>query len=93
MTDEFCPWNAGRWRLEVTGGPASGARSVASVRPTTDEPDLTLDTADLASVYLGTFTFADLARAGRVGECRPGAIAAADRLFATDAAPWCSTMF
>ncbi len=57
------------------------------------DPDLTLDTADLATTYLGTFTFADLARAGRVGECRPGAVADADRLFATATAPWSSTMF
>ena len=47
----------------------------------------------LAAAYLGAFTFRELARADRVGECRPGAIAAADRLFATTAAPWCSTMF
>ena len=39
---------------------------------------------DFASVYLGAFRFADLAGAGRVRECRPGAIAAADRIFASD---------
>ena len=93
VTDELRPSNAGRWRLTVTGGSASGARSVASVRPTSDEPDLILDTMDLASVYLGAFRFADLVRAARVRECRPGAMAAADRIFASDAAPWCSTMF
>jgi predicted acetyltransferase len=70
-----------------------GARGVASVTPFTGDPDLTLDTSDLASVYLGAFRFADLARAGRVGECRPGAVAAADALFATTVAPWCATMF
>jgi predicted acetyltransferase len=87
VTDEFCPWNAGRWRLDMAaGGPASVTRSDG-------EPDLTLDTTDLASTYLGAFTFADLARAGRVGECRPGAVAAADRLFTTSVAPWCSTPF
>ena len=31
VSDEFRPSNAGRWRLTVTGGSASGARSVASV--------------------------------------------------------------
>jgi predicted acetyltransferase len=93
VSDELRPSNAGRWRLTATGGPASGARSVASVTSTTDEPDMILDTMDLASVYLGAFRFADLARAGRVRECRPGAIAAADRIFASDTAPWCSTMF
>lgn len=93
VSDELRPSNAGRWRLSVTAGPASGARSVASVEPTTDEPDLILDTMDFASVYLGAFRFADLAHADRVRECRPGAIAAADRIFASDMAPWCSTMF
>jgi len=91
--DELLPSNAGRWRLTVTEGSAPGARSVASVTSTTDEPDLILDTMDLASVYLGAFRFADLLNAGRVRECRPGAIAAADRTFASDTAPWCSTMF
>jgi predicted acetyltransferase len=86
VTDTFLPANAGRWRLEVTGGSAT-------VTPTTDGPDLTLDTADLATVYLCGFTFADLARAGRVGECRPDAIADADRLFTTNTVAWCSTPF
>lgn len=93
VNDELRPSNAGRWRLSVSGGAASGDRSVASVTAATDEPDLSLDTMDLASVYLGAFRFADLARAGRVRECRPGAIAAADRIFASDTPPWCSTMF
>ena len=88
LTDESCPWNAGRWRLDVPGD-----RGVATVTPFTGDPDLTLDTSDLATAYLGAFTFADLARAGRAGECRPGAVAAADALFATAEAPWCSTMF
>ena len=87
VTDEFCPWNAGRWRLEV-GGNGRGTLTASDA-----DPDLTLDTADLATVYLGTFTFADLARAGRVGECRAGAVAESDVLFATAGAPWSSTMF
>jgi predicted acetyltransferase len=88
LTDEFCPWNAGRWRLDVPGD-----RGAATVTPFDGNPDLILDTSDLATVYLGTFTFADLARAGRVEESRPGSLAAADDLFATSVAPWCSTMF
>ena len=87
VTDEFCPWNAGRWRLDV-GDDGRGSLTAADA-----DPDLTLDIADLATTYLGTFTFADLTRAGRVGECRPGAVSEADRLFATTTAPWSSTMF
>ncbi len=87
VTDEFCPWNAGRWRVDVAGD------GRGTLTASDGDPDLTLDTSDLAATYLGTFTFADLARAGRVGECRPGAIADVDRLFATTTAPWSSTMF
>jgi len=87
MTDEFCPWNAGRWRLEVS---ADGRGTLSASEA---DPELTLDTADLAATYLGTFTFADLARAGRVRECSPGALAQADRLFSTTTSPWSSTMF
>jgi predicted acetyltransferase len=86
MTDAFLPANAGRWRIEVTGG-------AASVTRTTDPADLALDTTDLATVYLGGFTFGDLLRAGRVRECRPEAAAEADRLFTTTTVAWCSTPF
>jgi predicted acetyltransferase len=86
-SDEFCPWNAGRWRLDV-GGDGRGTLTASDA-----DADITLDTADLATVYLGTFTFSDLARAGRVGECRAGAVVEADGLFATVGAPCCSTMF
>ncbi len=66
-----------RWPLPRTGSAA----------------DIALDIADLATVYLGAFTFADLVHSGRARECREGAAAAADALFAAAAAPWCSTMF
>ena len=86
LTDAFRPANAGRWRIEVTGGSAAVTR-------TTDPADLALDTADLAAVYLGAFRFGDLLRAGRLTECRPGAAAAADRVFETHAPAWSSTPF
>jgi predicted acetyltransferase len=82
VRDEFCPWNAGRWRVE--GGEASR---------TDDEADLALDVADLASAYLGGFTFRALARAGRVEELREAGIDRADALFRSDVAPWCPEIF
>ena len=85
--DADCPWNVGRWRLDTDGGAAR------SIERTDDPADLALDVADLAATYLGAFRFADLLAVGRVEELRPGAVATADRLFATDRAPWCSTMF
>jgi len=82
ITDEFCPWNAGRWRV------ARGA-----IEKTTAEADLACDVASLGCVYLGGFTFAQLARSLRMKELRAGAIARADAMFHSDRAPWCPELF
>jgi predicted acetyltransferase len=92
VTDTDCPWNAGRWRLAVEGDGAVGSASVTAAGASA-APDLTLDISDLAAVYLGAYRVSDLARAGRVRECRPGAVAAADDLLMTAQAPTNSTMF
>jgi predicted acetyltransferase len=82
VRDEFCPWNAGRWKLE--GG---------EVSRTDDDPGIALDVAELGSVYLGGFTFRDLHRAGRLEELREGAVYGADAIFRGEAAPWCPEIF
>jgi len=82
VTDEFCPWNAGRWRIAQGGTEKTAA-----------EPALACDVASLGCVYLGGFTFAQLARALRMRELRPGAIARADAMFRSDRAPWCPELF
>jgi predicted acetyltransferase len=82
VLDEFCPWNAGRWKLE--GG---------EVSRTDDEPGISLDAADLGSAYLGGFTFRDLLRAGRIEELQEGAVYGADVIFRGEAAPWCPEIF
>jgi predicted acetyltransferase len=79
VRDAVLPENAGRYRV--------GTR----VERTDDDSDLTLDVADLASVYLGGFGFGQLA--DRVYEDRPGALARADALFRTPLAPHCPEVF
>jgi predicted acetyltransferase len=81
VQDAFCPWNEGRYRVGAT------------VERTDAEPDLRLDVSSVASVCLGGFTFAQLARALRLEELRDGAVTRADRLFRTDRAPWCPEIF
>ena len=97
LTDDFCPWNAGRWQLTVPGeGAAATVAAVAADETGAEpdaEPDLALDVSALSAIYLGGFTFAELSRAGRVTELRPGGIAAADAMFATATKPWNSTPF
>jgi predicted acetyltransferase len=80
VEDAFCPWNEGRYR--VPGG-----------ERTDDAPDLHVDVTTLGSVYLGGFTFAELARALRVEEFASDAISRADTLFHADRAPWCPEIF
>lgn len=86
LSDEFCSWNDGRWSLTVEDG-------VPRVEPATEAADIACDTTDLAAVYLGAFTFAQLADAARARELQPGAIERADRLFRTDRQPWCPKVF
>jgi predicted acetyltransferase len=80
------PSNQGRFRLE--GGPDG-----AACEPTRAEPDLALDVADLGAAYLGGASLASLARADRVAERTPGALLRADRMFAADPPPVCTTHF
>ena len=72
--------------------PGAGA-SHAAARKTTAPADLACEVASLGCVYLGGFSFAELARAMRVREFRDGAIARADALFRTDRKPWCPEIF
>jgi predicted acetyltransferase len=81
LRDEFCPWNAGRWRVG------------ADVSRTDAEAELELDVADLASAYLGAFSFSQLAAAERVRELKDGALARADDLFRTSRPPYCPEDF
>lgn len=82
VTDAFCPWNAGRWRIGAEGA-----------EPTKADADLACDITALGSAYLGGFTFRRMARASRVVELRHGAATRADALFPADAAPWCPEIF
>jgi predicted acetyltransferase len=86
VSDAFCPWNDGRYVLEVTG-------EKATCIPTDDDPDLACRVNELGSTYLGGASFAQLARAGLVTERSDGGIARADALFRTEQAPWCSLPF
>jgi predicted acetyltransferase len=82
VADEFCSWNAGRYRL--AGGSCSRVDA---------DPDLALDVGALASAYLGGTTLISLAEAGRVRELTPGAVTRASAAFRGAVAPWCPETF
>jgi predicted acetyltransferase len=82
IADPFCPWNEGRYALEVSGGHATVAVGV-------QEPvDLACTASDLGAAYLGGPSFRQLHGAGRVVERRDGAVSTADAMFGWRPAPW-----
>ncbi|MGW3656878.1 GNAT family N-acetyltransferase [Streptomyces sp. NPDC005151] len=82
VTDMFCPWNEGRWRLtaDTKGG--------ASCKRTDDPADLALSVRELGAAYLGGTSVVSLARAGRVRELRAGAVDEASLAFSSAVEPW-----
>jgi len=81
VADELLPRNAGRWTVGAEPGRSE------------EEGDVALDITDLASTYLGAFSFERLAAARRARELRPGGLARATALFATPLPPYCPEEF
>ncbi|GAT84642.1 hypothetical protein STXM2123_5343 [Streptomyces sp. F-3] len=81
VTDDFCPWNSGRWRL-------SGDPKGASCERTSDAAEVALSVRELGAAYLGGVPLTALAAAGRVRELRRGALTEASVGFGSAVAPW-----
>jgi predicted acetyltransferase len=80
-------FSAGTFALTVCGGEAT-------VRPAPEaEPDLSLDVADLGSIYLGAVCPVTLKAAGRITEHTAGAALTARLMFAVERSPHCLTHF
>lgn len=79
---------SGTWVLDAR---ADGA--AATPAPAGASPELTLDVADLGSIYLGAVSPVTLAAAGRITEHARGAAVKAQRMFAVERAPHCLTHF
>ena len=86
LRDDFCPWNEGRYALEVKSGEGR-------VTETAGDVDLELSVRELGAGYLGGTPFTVLKGAGRVVENRPGAVRRADRLFYSEVTPRCPEEF
>jgi predicted acetyltransferase len=86
LRDAVCDWNHGRWALEA--GPDGGR-----VTRTQRSADVALDAGDLAALYLGGTTFAQLLAAGRGEDLTAGAGHRLDALLHTDLPPWCPLIF
>ena len=87
VADDLCPWNAGCWRLTVSGGEAR-------CTSTDEAPDLALDVRELGAAFLGGTSLATRAAAGLVTEVRAGALARTSVAFGWPGrAPHCPVVF
>lgn len=64
----------------------------AHCRPSTSDPDVTLDLEDLSASFMGRSTFRALAGLGRV-QGTPASMTKADLMFGWNAQPWCPEIF
>ncbi|WP_194911717.1 GNAT family N-acetyltransferase [Catenulispora rubra] len=72
----------------LEGGPAG-----ATVKRSTENPDVTLPVRTLGALYFGHHAATALARVGEITEEKAGGLALADRLFKTAIPPHCATWF
>ena len=77
VSDPFLPENSGVYG--VAGEPR--------------KPELAVDIESLSATYLGGTSFAELAAARRIVELVPGAVAKADRMFASRPLPWADSHY
>ncbi|MGJ3189942.1 GNAT family N-acetyltransferase [Paenarthrobacter sp. FR1] len=78
----------GTWVLESDGGAAAVVNDASGATP-----DLSMDVADLASIYLGAVSPVTLTAAGRIREMTPGAALKAQQLFTVERSAHCLTHF
>ncbi|WP_406360828.1 GNAT family N-acetyltransferase [Streptomyces sp. NBC_00715] len=86
VTDESGPVG-GRYRLHVA------ADGTATCAPTTEDAQLAVPVADLATLWLGDDSAERLVALGRVRERQEGAASVADALLRTSRRPWCPDIF
>lgn len=86
VEDGTAPWNAGRWRIRVSGG-------TGEATSTEDDAEVSLPVAALGAAYLGSGNLVEMLRAGTVAERRPGAVAELWRALRTDASPYAARGF
>jgi predicted acetyltransferase len=86
VADTICPWNDGRYELNVDA-------AAVSCEQTTAPADVTVDVSVLGAIYLGGISPGTLHRAGGLEQHRDGAVTELANLFATSVSPWTPHVF
>jgi predicted acetyltransferase len=86
LSDASAPWNEGTWRIESAGGRLSASKKDGRA-------DVTTDAATFAAIYDGFLRTTEAARSGLAEVSSAEAAALADRMFASERAPFGSDFF
>ncbi|HZK50002.1 MAG TPA: sterol carrier protein domain-containing protein, partial [Actinomycetota bacterium] len=86
LRDDFCPWNQGRYSLEVKSGEGRLTEAAGEV-------DLELTARELGAIYLGGTPMTSLVGAGHVIEKSPGSARKTDLMFYSEVTPRCPENF
>ena len=86
LISESQPAEAGTYVIDIDD-------SQASVKKTTDKPDVMMTPADLSVIYMGGAKPGPLVEAGRIDIITTGSLAKLHSMFSTDSAPWCAHYF
>ena len=86
LSDDLCPWNRGRWRLETSAGEARISR-------TSDDPQLAMPISTLAMLLFGQISAAEAARMGRLDVFEHDSLSSWSAAMRTAYRPFCPDFF
>ncbi len=83
--DDMCPWNNGKWQVEISNGKGS-------IKRTEKGPEITTTINSLGMLLFGQISATRAMRMGRLDAAREDAIAKYDRLLITEYKPFCADL-
>jgi len=86
ISDDLCPWNQGRWRLETS-------TEGSSVNRTNEEPQVIMPISTLAMLMFGQISASEAARMARMDVGDDGILPLWDKVMRTKYRPFCADSF
>ena len=86
LIDDFCPWNAGTWELEISP-------TGSDMKQAGGQPQLTMPVSTLAMLMFGQINASEAARMGRMDVHDKDVLDMWDRALRTPYRPYCADMF
>ncbi|HEY32382.1 MAG TPA: GNAT family N-acetyltransferase [Dehalococcoidia bacterium] len=86
ISDDLCPWNQGRWKLEASTEGSSASR-------TDEDPQVTMQISTLAMLMFGQISASEAAQMARLDVGDDSALPLWDKVMRTKSRPFCADSF